>query len=33
MADVQADVTDLQFDANSFDFVLCVHVLEHVPRI
>jgi SAM-dependent methyltransferase len=32
MADVQADVTDLQFDANSFDFVLCLHVLEHVPE-
>ena len=31
-ADVEADLTDLQFDSDSFDFVLCVHVLEHVPE-
>jgi SAM-dependent methyltransferase len=31
-ADVQADITQLQFDDASFDFVLCVHVLEHVPE-
>lgn len=31
-ADVQADITALQFDDASFDFVLCVHVLEHVPE-
>jgi SAM-dependent methyltransferase len=30
VADLQADVTDLQFADNSFDFALCVHVLEHV---
>jgi SAM-dependent methyltransferase len=30
-ADMQGDVTDLQLSDESFDFVLCVHVLEHVP--
>lgn len=32
LADIQADVTDLRFADESFDFVLCVHVLEHVPE-
>jgi SAM-dependent methyltransferase len=31
LADVQGDVTDLRFRDESFDFALCVHVLEHVP--
>jgi SAM-dependent methyltransferase len=31
LADVQGDVTDLRFRDASFDFVLCVHVLEHLP--
>lgn len=31
-ADVQADVTDLQFADESFDFVLCMHVFEHVQE-
>jgi glycosyltransferase involved in cell wall biosynthesis/SAM-dependent methyltransferase len=31
MADVPADVTDLPFDNESFDLVVCLHVLEHVP--
>jgi len=28
---VRADIQDLPFDAGSFDLVLCMHVLEHVP--
>jgi SAM-dependent methyltransferase len=31
MADMKADITDLPFEERSFDFALCVHVLEHVP--
>jgi SAM-dependent methyltransferase len=31
LADVQGDVTDMRFRDESFDFVLCVHVLEHLP--
>jgi SAM-dependent methyltransferase len=31
VADVRADVTALPFDDRSFDLVLCIHVLEHVP--
>jgi len=32
IADVKADICDLPFDNNSFDVVLCNHVLEHIPN-
>lgn len=32
LADVKADICDLPFEDNSFDFVLCNHVLEHIPN-
>ena len=31
VVDVKLDVTAMQFDDATFDFVLCNHVLEHVP--
>ena len=31
LADVHMDITDLQFEDNRFDVILCVHVLEHIP--
>lgn len=31
LADVLADVTDPPMEGESFDLVLCIHVLEHVP--
>lgn len=30
LATVRADITDLPFDAEAFDLILCLHVLEHV---
>ena len=27
----EIDITDTQFEANRFDVILCMHVLEHVP--
>ena len=30
-ADVRADINNLPFADNSFDLVICYHVLEHVP--
>ncbi len=31
LADVKADICDLPFENHSFDFILCNHVLEHIP--
>ncbi|MFH6604706.1 class I SAM-dependent methyltransferase [Maribacter algicola] len=32
LADVKADICNLPFEDNSFDLVLCNHVLEHIPE-
>jgi SAM-dependent methyltransferase len=31
LANVQLDATDMPFEDGSFDFAICVHVLEHIP--
>lgn len=31
LADVKADICRLPFEENSFDIILCNHVLEHIP--
>jgi len=31
IADIKADICDLPFDNNSYDVILCNHVLEHIP--
>ncbi len=31
LADVKADICNLPFESNSFDVILCNHVLEHIP--
>lgn len=31
LADVKADICNLPFDENTYDVILCNHVLEHIP--
>lgn len=31
LADVKADICNLPFEENSYDVILCNHVLEHIP--
>ncbi len=31
IADVKADICNLPFNNNSYDFIICNHVLEHIP--
>lgn len=31
LADVKADICNLPFESNTFDIILCNHVLEHIP--
>ncbi len=31
IADVKADICDLPFKNDSYDFIICNHVLEHIP--
>lgn len=31
LADVKADICDLPFNDNEFDYIFCNHVLEHIP--
>lgn len=32
LADIKADICNLPFDDDSFDIILCNHVLEHIPN-
>jgi len=31
LASIQADITAIPFEDNTFDVILCNHVLEHIP--
>jgi ubiquinone/menaquinone biosynthesis C-methylase UbiE len=31
LADVKADICNLPFEDNTYDIILCNHVLEHIP--
>lgn len=31
IADVKADICNLPFEDNTYDFIICNHVLEHIP--
>lgn len=31
LADLKIDITDIQFGENEFDYIICAHVLGHVP--
>ena len=31
LADVEADICDLPFENDSYDYIFCNHVLEHIP--
>ena len=31
LADIKADICNLPFEDNSYDIILCNHVLEHIP--
>jgi len=32
IADIKADICNLPFKDNSYDFIICNHVLEHIPN-
>jgi len=32
IADVKADICNLPFEDNAYDFIICNHVLEHIPN-
>lgn len=32
LADVKADICELPFESNTYDFIICNHVLEHIPN-
>lgn len=32
IADFQYDITDLKIEDNTFDLVICYHILEHIPN-